>query len=347
MIVAPVYASTYIENEKPVGVKKEIFVKVLSDLRNFKEIFPAFIKSVELKPDSNLAKFTIEAGGTHQADARSSFQPDGKYIVEILSGDLKGTKFIISLTERVGFNGTPNGATTVKTQLFLESSGMASVALIFYGNDEISTAIGDGMYNLGEYAKRKYPISQNQNDIVQKEKSTSQIKSEKKAAAKELGTVKKTDLKKEAAQKLDLKKEAEKKLKQKESSAYTGYQGISKESKSTLEKQLKLAKEKVKKTEEKSSPSIKISTDKTSYRYDDLIIVKGFVKNYESGRINLRILDSNSKLIQIDQFTPATDGSFSRTYVAAGPLWEARGNYIIIVQYGSTQQADTNFVFRH
>jgi len=93
-------------------------------------------------------------------------------------------------------------------------------------------------------------------------------------------------------------------------------------------------------------PPISIQTDSDFYDQGDTIVVTGLVKKPEGGiPITLRILDANSKLIQIDQFTPATDGSFSKTYVATGPLWKAEGNYTIIAQYGAAQKVDTTFLF--
>ena len=93
-------------------------------------------------------------------------------------------------------------------------------------------------------------------------------------------------------------------------------------------------------------PPLSVQTDSDSYEQGDTIVVTGLVKKPGEGiPITLRILDSNSKLVQIDQFTPAADGSFSKTYVATGPLWKAAGNYTIIAQYGSAQKADTMFSF--
>ena len=92
-------------------------------------------------------------------------------------------------------------------------------------------------------------------------------------------------------------------------------------------------------------PPLSVQTDSDYYDQGDTIVVTGLVKKpEESIPITLRILDANSKLIQIDQFTPASDGSFSKTY-AIGPLWKAAGNYTIIAQYGSAQKAHTTFLF--
>ena len=93
-------------------------------------------------------------------------------------------------------------------------------------------------------------------------------------------------------------------------------------------------------------PPLSVQTDSDYYDQGDTIVVTGLVKNPGEGiPITLRILDSNSKLVQIDQFTPKADGSFSKEYLATGPLWKAAGNYTIIAQYGAAQKADTIFSF--
>jgi len=91
-------------------------------------------------------------------------------------------------------------------------------------------------------------------------------------------------------------------------------------------------------------PPLSVQTDSDYYDQGDTIVVTGLVKNPGEGiPITLRILDANSKLVQIDQFTPKADGSFSKEYLATGPLWKAAGNYTIIAQYGAAQKADTIF----
>ena len=93
-------------------------------------------------------------------------------------------------------------------------------------------------------------------------------------------------------------------------------------------------------------PPISLQTDSDYYDQGDTIVVTGHVKKPGEGiPVTLRILDANSKLVQIDQFNPATDGSFSKTYVATGPYWKAKGNYTVIAQYGSAQKVDTTFFF--
>ena len=98
--------------------------------------------------------------------------------------------------------------------------------------------------------------------------------------------------------------------------------------------------------EDHDVPPLSIKTDSDSYEQGDTVVITGLVKHLEEEiPITLRILDSNSKLVGIDQFSPAADGSFSRTYIATGPLWKAAGNYTVIAQYGSAQKAETIFAF--
>ena len=93
-------------------------------------------------------------------------------------------------------------------------------------------------------------------------------------------------------------------------------------------------------------PPLSVTADSDSYDQGDTLVITGLVKHLEEGiPVTLRILDTNSKLVGIDQFNPAADGSFSRTYIATGPLWKAAGNYTVIAQYGAAQQAETTFAF--
>lgn len=86
--------------------------------------------------------------------------------------------------------------------------------------------------------------------------------------------------------------------------------------------------------------AIDSSTDKTSYGPDDKIIVSGNVGNIASGKyISLQIRSSND-LVQIDQFMPSGDGSFSKEYFAKGAKWSLPGTYSVIVAYDG--QTDTS-----
>jgi hypothetical protein len=154
--VVPVFAERTIQVTKEIDVRKEVLATVLTDLRSYKEIFPALVKDVRIDPQTNQAKFTIIAQGTHEADVKSSVLQDGSFVIDIISGDLKGSQIITSLQKRVGFDGRSDGATTVKAALTIETSWWISAALSLVSDSEIEKAVGDGFYELGQYAKSGY-----------------------------------------------------------------------------------------------------------------------------------------------------------------------------------------------
>jgi hypothetical protein len=165
------FGARTIEVTKDVDVQKDLLAKQLADLKSYKEIFPAFVKSVYVDSDTGRAKFIVETPNRSEADVQSTILPDGTFVVEILSGDLKGTKITTALKERTGFDGTPNGATTITTRLNLETSWTVSLGLSVVRDDKISDAIGNGLYDLGQYVKKQNePVVQNgavQNNVAQ------------------------------------------------------------------------------------------------------------------------------------------------------------------------------------
>jgi hypothetical protein len=153
-LVSPVFATRTIQVMKEVDVGKNLLAKQLTDLKSYKEVFPAFIKEIKIDQNTNRAKFIIDAQGRKEADVVSSVKQDGTFVVEIMSGDLKGSKIITKLKERTGFDGTPNGATIIKSTLILETSWLVSLALSVIDDKTISNAVGDGFYDLGQYVKQ-------------------------------------------------------------------------------------------------------------------------------------------------------------------------------------------------
>jgi len=87
--------------------------------------------------------------------------------------------------------------------------------------------------------------------------------------------------------------------------------------------------------------AISSSTDKTSYSTDDKITVSGNVGNVAAGKyVSLQIRSSND-LVQIDQFMPLGDGSFSKEYLAKGAKWSLPGTYSAIVAYDGQTSTST------
>lgn len=318
-IITPVFATRYINLEKKVDVRKELFAETLTDLRNYAKIFPSFIKSIELKSDNN-AKFRVNVEGTsYDAEVRYTIQPDHKYVLEVVSGDLKGTKMITTLTETWGFDGTPNAGTIVNMKVTLETSWFVSFIMFFVGDHQIRSALDTGVYLLAEHAK-KLPVQ-----VSSQNTETKNI---------------------EAARKLDPEKEA---LKSK--SQDSGYQVVSEETKSNLEKQLEIAKKKGKQAEieikkEKPSQSILVSTDRVLYADGETIVVFGKVSEYVPNvQATIVITNPIGQRVYLEQVEVGTDKTYSTEITAGGSLWKNAGNYTMITQYGSAQKTETTFSF--
>jgi len=189
IIVSPAYATRIIDVEKQLDVRKALLEKTLTDLTSYKKIFPDLIKDVKIdSSDKNKAKFVVSTPlGTKEADIKSTINPDGTFVVNVLSGDLKGSTITTSLKERNGFDGTPHGGTVVNTKLVLEASWWIPLSVV--GDSDIQNAVGNGFYELGNYVKVQYPEPKTQPFNVNYEKNT----------VPKLDAAKKLDPKKEAA----------------------------------------------------------------------------------------------------------------------------------------------------
>ena len=97
-----------------------------------------------------------------------------------------------------------------------------------------------------------------------------------------------------------------------------------------------------------TAPAITVNTDKSAYLIGDTIVISGQVKAVVPGTpLTVQILDSNNNLIQIAQIDISSDGRFTNSFLASGPLWKSSGTYTVKVQYGLPNvTAQTTFTFQ-
>jgi len=89
-------------------------------------------------------------------------------------------------------------------------------------------------------------------------------------------------------------------------------------------------------TPQPTQPTVSLTTDRQSYNQGDTIIMSGQVNNsIQHTAVTLRIFNSHGDLISTAQLLPSSDGSFTKTILATGPLWADAGTYTITYQYGS------------
>ncbi len=88
------------------------------------------------------------------------------------------------------------------------------------------------------------------------------------------------------------------------------------------------------------------STDSSSYHNGDVIVLSGSISPIEEGQlISVQILNpSKSDFAQIDNFSPNSDGTFSRNYKAEGPKWNTDGIYTLKLFYNQ-ESFQTTFAY--
>jgi len=97
--------------------------------------------------------------------------------------------------------------------------------------------------------------------------------------------------------------------------------------------------------------AVSVLTDWHTYELGETINISGSISDYDESDpyknfdVTLRLLDPKNNIINISQISPNSDGSYSTTILADGPLWKFAGEYIISVSHGSDKNASTTFAF--
>ena len=96
--------------------------------------------------------------------------------------------------------------------------------------------------------------------------------------------------------------------------------------------------------QEISGKKISITTDNTAYEEGDIITVTGSIEKIIPGTpIILQIFIERTQ-VDVAQIDVSSQGDFSTTFVASGPLWSNDGDVSIRASYG-TMFTETNFIF--
>ena len=153
IVIQPAFADRFITYEDKVNIKKETLAKTLTDFQAYPKIFPHYIKSVQLiDSQKHLAEMKVTFPFLSDWQVKYNTLSDGKYVLEVISGDLKGTKITTALKKIPGFDGTPNGGTNVRMDLVLQLPWYYSM---FVSDDSIRSGLDFGLYKFENYAKTK------------------------------------------------------------------------------------------------------------------------------------------------------------------------------------------------
>ena len=99
--------------------------------------------------------------------------------------------------------------------------------------------------------------------------------------------------------------------------------------------------------------ALSVGTDSSSYASGEIIQVSGSVSDYDeldpfkNFDVTLRVIAPNNNIISISQIPLNSDGSYSTSILADGPLWKFDGEYTISASHGSEKSASLTFAFVH
>ena len=87
-------------------------------------------------------------------------------------------------------------------------------------------------------------------------------------------------------------------------------------------------------------PPVSLSTELPSYDSGDRVNMSGSIKNFDSDidagkAVVIKVTNPNGDLVTIGQPTPESDGTFTHSIVAGGPLWKDAGDYTVEAIFSS------------
>lgn len=152
LIPLPIVAERVISIEKTLPTESIKLMQVFSDLKVYPQVLPENIKSSTiLNEEGNLAKmsFNLEFISI-DADIKYLSPSPNEVILEIVSGDLKGTKFTGILSEIKDSQGKV--ITLVETSLDLKISWYLSLVTTFITDENIESMLNNALQEFSNYA---------------------------------------------------------------------------------------------------------------------------------------------------------------------------------------------------
>ena len=150
------YADRVVELQTVANVNEQSLINAITDLQNYPQIFPSNVKSVTvLDNKTNLVDMNAGINGFF-FDTQAVYQqtPDGKYVVQVVSGALNGTTMTTQLNKTWGFDGQPNMGTIANISLDLKTSGFLSWMLSFVPDSSLNYALQNGFSRFVDFAQQ-------------------------------------------------------------------------------------------------------------------------------------------------------------------------------------------------
>ncbi len=155
-----IFAEEVVSIQRTVDVDKESLTDTLSNLEKYPQILPDYIQSSRLIGD-NTAHMKIGLDWI-TIDAEVKFlESDNKVTLEVISGDLKGTKLYVVMSEK-----TNTEKTDVLAEIHLQMSWYMEILTSWVSEKDIKSMLNTSLDGLVEYTKNP-PTSEK---IVEEEK---------------------------------------------------------------------------------------------------------------------------------------------------------------------------------
>lgn len=93
------------------------------------------------------------------------------------------------------------------------------------------------------------------------------------------------------------------------------------------------------------TPQLSVTTDKNTYLPGDSIAISGRVYPVSGIPLAIQVLDPSNHAVYISQANVNSDGTYSVTITAGGPMWDTSGTYTVLVTRENGNTAQTSFTF--
>jgi hypothetical protein len=149
------YADRLINYQTVANVPENSLISTMSNISNYPHIFPNNIKYVKILDNkTNLVEMNAGVDGFFfDTEAIYNQSPEGKYVIQVISGDLKGTTMTTQLNKTWGFNGESEKGTRANVSLDLKTSGFLSWMLGFIPDSSLSFALENGFERFVQYTE--------------------------------------------------------------------------------------------------------------------------------------------------------------------------------------------------
>ncbi|MCZ6581990.1 MAG: hypothetical protein O6761_02320, partial [Thaumarchaeota archaeon] len=130
--------------------------------------------------NEEMAKIVLNLNGFHvYSQIKYSNEREDWHTLEIISGDMSGTKLSTKLNETWGFSGAPNQGTIVNIEMDLRYSGFSSF-LGFFSDDTLRYSIDKFLTNTVSFANSNNEDNHQSQEKIVDDENESNYKTSKK-----------------------------------------------------------------------------------------------------------------------------------------------------------------------